>query len=188
MRELTPFQPVGPYFHVMLRDELLGFASLVTGQTRGHRISIEGTVRDGSEAPLADGLVEIWQADAEGRYRHSEDPASGSVDPAFGGYGRAATDAQGRFRFDTIRPGRVAGPDGQLQAPHILMAILAPGILTRYWTRLYFENERSNATDQVLQLVPPARRDTLLAREESTGRYRFDVIIQGAGETVFFEA
>lgn len=183
MRELTPFQPVGPYFHVMLRDEPLGVANLITDQTRGHHIGIEGTVLDGSGAPMTDALVEIWQADADGHYGPGRDG-----DPGFGGYGRAATDDQGRFRFETIKPGRVVGPDGQLQAPHILVAVLAPGVLTRYWTRLYFDDESSNETDGVLRLVPPERRGTLIARKAADRRYRYDVVIQGPGETVFFDA
>ncbi len=186
MADLTPFQPVGPYFHVMLRDEPLGVAILLSADARGQRIVIEGAVLDGAGAPLTDALVEIWQADAEGRYHHPGDPAS--ADAAFGGYGRVATDSQGRFRFETIKPGRVPGPEGRTQAPHVLVGLLAPGVLTRYWTRLYFEDEPSNAADHVLRLVPSERRQTLLARATGDGRYTFDIVIQGARETVFFEA
>lgn len=195
--ELTPFQPVGPYFHVMLRGEARGVASLVTGATRGERIVIGGAVLDGSGAPVTDALVEIWHADAEGRYPHPGDPSSALADPAFRGYGRVATGGEGRFEFRTIRPGPVpsatAGRDDVRggpgpQAPHVLVALLAPGILTRYWTRIYFEDEPSNADDRVLKTVPSARRHTLLARPQSPGRYRFDLVIQGPGETVFFDA
>ena len=194
--ELTPFQPVGPYFHVMLREELRGTASLVTSATRGERIVTEGAVLDGARGPLPDALVEIWQADADGRYAHPADPASALADRAFAGYGRVATDGAGRFRFETVRPGRVPAParthDGALeaasQAPHLLVALFAPGILTRYWTRMYFEDEPSNSADPVLQTVPAARRHTLIARAEARGRYRFDLIIQGPDETVFLDA
>ena len=186
--ELTPFQPVGPYFHVMLRDEPPGVASLVTADTRGERIVIEGAVRDGAGKPVTDALVEIWQADAGGRYGHPGDPGSPLADASFGGYGRVATDREGRFRFETIRPGRVPGPDARLQAPHVLVSLFAPGIVTRCWTRIYFEDEASNAADAVLELVPTARRDTLLARLTAPGCYVFDIILQGSGETVFFEA
>jgi protocatechuate 3,4-dioxygenase alpha subunit len=188
MADLTPFQPVGPYFHVMLRGEPPGLTSLVAGATRGTRIVIEGAVLDGSGAPLTDGLVEIWQADADGRYHHPDDRAPGRADEAFGGYGRVATDDRGRFRFETIRPGQVQGPGGRVQAPHVLVSLLAPGVLTRYWTRLYFDDEPSNATDPVLQHVPPERRGTLLARASGDGRFRFDIVLQGPGETVFFDA
>ncbi len=185
---LTPFQPVGPYFHVMLRDEPSGVASLVSADTRGERIAIDGAVLDGADAPMSDALVEIWQADAGGCYAHPEDPRSAAADPAFGGYARVATDPQGRFRFDTIKPGRVAGPDGRAQAPHVLVGLLAPGVLTRYWTRLYFEDEPSNESDDVLHRVPAGRRHTLLARAAGPGRYTFDIIVQGSRETVFFDA
>jgi protocatechuate 3,4-dioxygenase alpha subunit len=187
MSELTPFQPVGPYFHVMLRGAPAGCASLVTDQTRGQRITIQGTVFDGSATPMTDALIEIWQADADGRYRHPEDPASASADPAFAGHGRTATDDGGLFSFETVKPGAVTGPNGRPQAPHVLLSVLAPGVLTRYWTRMYFEDEPSNAQDPILQLVPPDRRDTLLARSLAGG-YRFDVVIQGVRETVFFDA
>jgi protocatechuate 3,4-dioxygenase alpha subunit len=186
--DLTPFQPVGPYFHVMLRNEPLGAASLLSADTRGRRIVIEGAVVDGAGLPVTDALVEIWQADADGRYQHSGDPAHPQADVAFGGYGRVATDAQGRFRFETIKPGRVPAIDGRRQAPHVLVGLLAPGILTRYWTRLYFDGEPSNAADDVLRLVPSGRRDTLLARARGDGHYTFDIVLQGPRETVFFEA
>jgi protocatechuate 3,4-dioxygenase alpha subunit len=184
----TPFQPVGPFFHVMLRDETPGAASLVPADTPGQRIVIEGAVLDGAGTPLTDALVEIWHADAAGRYRHADDPSSRLAEPQFGGYGRVATDDRGRFRFDTIKPGAVPGPGGRAQAPHVLVSLLAPGILTRYWTRLYFDDEPSNATDPVLERVPQARRATLLARTAGEGRYEFDIVVQGPNETVFLEA
>jgi protocatechuate 3,4-dioxygenase alpha subunit len=187
MPELTPFQPVGPYFHVMLRDEPAGYASLVTRDTVGTHVTIEGAVLDGASAPVTDALVEIWQADASGQYAHTENPGIGSADPAFRGYGRTATDGSGRFRFDTVKPGAVAGPDGP-QAPHILIAVFAPGILTRYWTRIYFDDEPSNQHDAVLHLVPAHRRSTLLATASAPGRYTFDIRLQGDCETIFFEA
>ena len=110
-----------------------------------------------------------------------------NVPQQFGGYGRVATDDRGRFRFDTIKPGAVPGPGGRAQAPHVLVSLLAPGILTRYWTRLYFDDEPSNATDPVLERIPQARRATLLARTAGEGRYEFDIVVQGPNETVFLE-
>jgi protocatechuate 3,4-dioxygenase alpha subunit len=188
MSGLTPFQPVGPFFHVWLRGEPRGSASLVTAGARGRRITIEGALLDGAAAPMTDGLIEIWQADADGRYRAGREAGAEAADPAFAGYGRTATDAEGRFRFETVTPGSVPGPGGRRQAPHVLVGVFAPGILSRYWTRLYFDDEPANAEDPILQLVPARRRDTLLARTAGDGRYRFDIVLQGARETVFFEA
>lgn len=185
---LTPFQPVGPYFHVMLRDERPGIARLVDDDTPGQRIVIEGTVFDGSRVPVTDGLVEIWQADADGRYVPAETSVANAAGRAFTGYGRVATDTEGGFRFETVKPGPVRGPDGETQAPHVLVSFFAPGVLTRYWTRAYFDDEPSNATDRVLQVVPAGRRDTLVARTVAGSRYRFDIVLQGVQETVFFDA
>ena len=186
---VTPFQTIGPYFQVMLRDTPRGSGSLVSDNARGQRIAIDGTVYDGAHVPVLDALIEIWQADADGRYRHPDDPRSESADQAFDGYGRAATDEDGRFRFETVKPGSVDGPDGKPQAPHVLVSILARGVLTRYWTRMYFEDEtEANGKDAILQLVPAARRDTLLGRKTGDGTYRFDLVIQGPRETVFFDA
>lgn len=183
--DLTPFQPVGPYFHVML--DYLGRVSRLAGDgARGERITIEGVLRDGAGRPLPDGMIEVWQADADGRYHHPEDSASPAADPHFWGYGRVDTDDAGRYRFETIKPGRVAGPSGTLQAPHILVSVYAPGILTRFTTRLYFEGDSDNDADPILTLVPADRRQTLLATRGGEA-YRFDIVLQGEGETVFFE-
>jgi protocatechuate 3,4-dioxygenase, alpha subunit len=184
MSSLTPFNTVGPFFKVMLRHRPEGSDSLVTDATRGERITIEGRLTDGAGSPILDGLVEIWQADAEGRYRHPGDPRSGGADPHFTGFGRVSTGVDGTFAFHTIKPGIVA--DGQ--APHILVSVFARGIMTRCWTRLYFEGEPRNQTDPILALVPPDRRGTLLARQTAGGRYRFDILLQGGKETVFFDA
>lgn len=181
--KLTPFSTIGPFFRVALNDRPEGVDTLVTAGTRGQRITIEGTLTDGAGQAVLDGLVEIWQADAAGRYRHPEDPQHASADPAFRGFGRVSTGAGGAFVFHTIRPGQAAA-----QAPHILVSILARGVMTRCWTRLYFEDEPLNATDATLARVPEARRATLLARKIADGRYRFDIVLQGERETVFFEA
>jgi len=185
---LTPFNTVGPFFKVMLRHRPEGSDSLVTDATRGERLTIEGRLTDGAGAPILDGLVEIWQADAAGRYRHPGDPRGGDADPHFTGFGRVSTGVDGTFAFHTIRPGLISSPDGRVQAPHILVSVLARGIMTRCWTRLYFEDEDLNRTDPTLALVPAGRRDTLLARKVTDGRYRFDIVLQGERETVFFDA
>jgi protocatechuate 3,4-dioxygenase alpha subunit len=188
MMQLTPFSTVGPFFKLLVRDREEGVDTLVTDATRGERITIEGRLLDGAGAPIDDGLIEIWQADAEGRYHHPQDARASSADPAFTGFGRAATGAAGRFVFHTIRPGAVPGPDGRPQAPHILVGVMARGVMSRCWTRLYFEDQPANAGDPVLQLVPAARRETLIARSAGEGHYRFDIVIQGENETVFFDA
>jgi protocatechuate 3,4-dioxygenase alpha subunit len=188
MSELTPFSTVGPFFKLLVRDRAEGTDVLVTAATRGRRITIEGTLRGGDGEPIDDGLIEIWQADANGCFQHPEDPRAGSADPAFTGFGRAATGPPGTFLFQTVKPGSVPGPDGRPQAPHILLSVMARGIMSRCWTRIYFDDETANEGDAILRLVPPDRRATLIARTIGDGRYRFDVVVQGAGETVFFDA
>ena len=185
MRGLTPFQTLGPFFDFGLIIPDGGIVAQPSAA--GRHMTIEGTVFDGAGAVLPDALIEIWQANAAGRYRHQADEHGAPLDPAFDGFGRVATDDLGRFAFTTVRPGRVKGPEGSLQAPHLAVGVLARGLLTRLVTRIYFEDESSNGEDAVLALVPPARRPTLLAREIGAGRYHFDIVLQGALETVFFD-
>lgn len=185
MAGLTPFQTLGPFFDFGL---VIPDGEIVAGPAAaGRHITIEGTVRDGAGDVLPDALIEVWQANAAGKYRHPHDRQDLPVDPVFNGFGRVATDDYGRFTFTTIVPGRVPGPDGALQAPHLAIGFLARGLLTRLVTRMYFEDEPSNAEDAVLALVPGARRGTLLARRVDDDRYRFDIVLQGPGETVFFD-
>lgn len=188
LSRLTPFSTVGPFFKLLVRDRPEGTDCLVTDATRGERITITGTLIAGDGAPVEDGLVEIWQADANGHYHHPGDADSDLADPAFTGFGRAATGRGGAFRFQTIRPGIVPGPAEEKQAPHILVSVMARGVMSRCWTRLYFEDESLNATDPLLQLVPAQRRETLMARRKRAGEYEFDIVLQGERETVFFDA
>jgi protocatechuate 3,4-dioxygenase alpha subunit len=185
MSGITPSQTVGPYFGIMVR----GRASCrqVSDATAGTRITIEGQLFDGQGRVIPDALVETWQADSSGRYAHPEDPGAGSADPTFNGYGWAHTREDGGFRFKTIKPGPVPGPDGGALAPHVVVSVMARGILTRFVTRLYFEDEAANAQDPILARVPADRRHTLIARHAGEGRYQFNVVMQGAGETVFFD-
>ena len=185
MSGLTPFQTLGPFFDfgLVIRDG--GIVAQPGAQ--GRHVVIEGVVRDGEGAVLPDALVEIWQANAAGKYRHPADDQDRPLDPAFDGFGRVATDDQGQFSFKTVVPGRVAGPNGKVQAPHLAVGVLARGLLTRLVTRLYFEDEPSNADDPILALVPAGRRSTLLAKRVGPDRYRFDIKLQGEGETVFFD-
>jgi protocatechuate 3,4-dioxygenase alpha subunit len=178
----TPSQTVGPFFAFALPYE--GGDRLVPGDAQG-AIRIAGTVRDGAGAPVADALLETWQADAAGRYAHPEDDREAA--PGFTGFGRAATDEAGRFAFTTIKPGRVPGPDGRPQAPHIAVSVFARGLLQRLVTRIYFpDEEAANAADPVLTAVAdPAARATLIAVPEDGG-LRFDIHLQGERETAFF--
>jgi protocatechuate 3,4-dioxygenase alpha subunit len=182
---LTPFQTLGPFFDFGLVIPNGGI--IAEPAAAGRHVSIEGVVRDGVNDTLPDALVEVWQANAAGNYRHPADSRGHDVEAAFYGFGRVVTDENGRFTLNTIVPGRVPGPDGSLQAPHLAIGILARGLLTRLVTRLYFQDEPSNGEDSVLALVPAERRSTLLARRIDGDRYRFDIKLQGDGETVFFD-
>ena len=182
---LTPSQTVGPFLHIALRWDDGPF--VVPEGTPG-AFWLNGIVRDGAGAPCPDALVETWQADPAGRFDHPDDPrgaATPSV-PGFRGFGRCDTDAEGRYRILTVRPGPVPGDDGAMQAPHIDVSVFARGLLDRVVTRVYLADEAdANATDPVLRAVEPARRGTLLARADGD-RMRFDIRLQGEGETVFF--
>ncbi|MEP6916693.1 MAG: protocatechuate 3,4-dioxygenase subunit alpha [Acidobacteriota bacterium] len=185
MAGLTPFQTVGPFFDfglVIPRGETLAGPA-----TTGRHIAVDGTLRDGDAAPITDAVIEVWQANAAGRYRHPDDEQDAPLDPAFDGFGRIATDLAGRFAFTTVVPGRVPGADDALQAPHLVIGILGRGLLTRLITRMYFEDDPANREDQVLGLVPAERRPTLIARQTAPDRYQFDIVLQGANETVFFD-
>jgi protocatechuate 3,4-dioxygenase alpha subunit len=194
MAGITPSQTVGPFFAPALTpgkdypwQQPLG-NDLITPDASGQRIHVEGTVLDGDGAPVNDAMIEIWQADAAGRYAHPADKQRPNA--KFTGFGRAGTDAQGRFSFSTIKPGAVAGPDGKQQAPHIAVAVFARGLPRHAYTRIYFADEISNANDPILALVPGDRRATLIARREEkngTPAYVFDIRLQGENETVFFD-
>jgi protocatechuate 3,4-dioxygenase, alpha subunit len=186
----TPSQTVGPFFHLALdRPE---WGDLTAGNPQGERIVIEGRVTDGDGAPVADACLELWQANAAGRYAHPDDTRTDKpLDPNFRGFGRVSTDAEGGFRFTTIRPGPVPGRGNALQAPHIAVAIFARGLLKQLHTRIYFAGEPANDSDPaLLSIDDPAVRQTLLAtRREGSfpATYRFDVVLQGERETAFFE-
>ena len=172
----TPAQTVGPFFHLGCTDAH-AVNCLAGPNAVGERIWLTCCVLDGNGDPLDDAMIEIWQADAEGRYNH----------PDGGGFGRMATDANGECVFETVKPGRVSGNDGELQAPHWNVSVFARGVLKRLVTRIYFSGEASNSEDAVLGLVPEARRGTLMARSSRAGHWRFEVRLSGDGETVFFE-
>jgi protocatechuate 3,4-dioxygenase alpha subunit len=190
----TPSQTVGPFLHVGLAPAPFGFREMFSptvadAGVAGTHIRIEGRVFDGEGTPLPDAMVEIWQADSEGRYAH---PADGRplASNSFRGFGRCPTAKDGGYQFATVIPGPVPGPDGKTQAPHINVGVFSRGILKRLFTRIYFAGNPANAADPILALVPAGRRDTLIAQPDPAkpGVYRFDIRIQGDNETVFFDA
>ncbi len=181
----TPSQTVGPFFHFGLPYE--GDNNLITGDAQGERIVVEGRVTDGAGEPVPDIMIEIWQANSAGKYDHPEDNQDKPVDPGFHGFGRCATDKDGIYRFHTVKPGAVPGPGNTLQAPHLVTFVFGRGMLKQLLTRIYFEDESHNGNDPVLGLVPEARRSTLIARKTNSSTYKLDIVLQGAGETVFFD-
>jgi protocatechuate 3,4-dioxygenase alpha subunit len=191
-RPLTASQTVGPFFHDCLMREDARCDVLCTAATEGTRIRVEGRVIDGDGEPVPDAVLELWQANAHGRYAHPADRRDLPLDRGFTGYGRIATDADGRFAFTTVKPGAVPFDAERQQAPHISIAVLGRGLLNHLYTRLYFHDEPANAVDPLLERIPADRRDTLVARRGEEPRdgvltYRFDVVLQGANETVFLD-
>ena len=186
---LTASQTVGPFFHDCLLREGACINTLVTPTTAGERIRITGRVLDGAGAGVPDAMVEIWQANSYGRHNHPADTRDLPLEPDFIGFGRSGTDDEGRYWFETVKPGPVPFASTGLQAPHISIAVFARGLLNHLYTRLYFADEPANAADPILQLVPEARRPTLIARRsdaDGVATYTFDLVLQGEGETVFF--
>jgi protocatechuate 3,4-dioxygenase, alpha subunit len=185
--QATTSQTIGPYFQIGLN--WLVQDNLAQEGVSGERIRIEGRVLDGDGAPVPDAFLEVWQANAHGKYAHPEDVQPKPIDPKFTGYGRIPTNREGIFRFATIKPGPVPGPEGKEQAPHLLVSVFMRGLLRRLVTRVYFPDEPLNAADYILNLVEPERRSTLIARRISghPGALEWNVILQGSNETVFFD-
>ena len=200
MQELTqlkesPSQTAGPYVHIGcvpnfcditgVYPEDLG-ARMVNAKTKGERITVKGTIYDGTGTPLKDALVEIWQADAAGLYPGNDPP--GAADPNFTGWGRKAGDYDtGEWQFDTIRPGAVPFPDGRMMAPHISLWIVARGINIGLNTRMYFPDADNSADPLLTRIEHQNRVATLIAERETDGVYRFDIYLQGEKETVFLD-
>jgi protocatechuate 3,4-dioxygenase, alpha subunit len=184
----TPSQTVGPFFHFCLTTQKCCIKRIAGPRAKGERVWLKIRVVDGDDVPVDDAMVEIWQANAEGKYNHPDDPQQKSVDSEFVGFGRLGTEEDGSCEFETIRPGRVPGPGDALQAPHLNIAVFGRGMLKQLFTRVYFADDPANPDDPVLALVPPSRRETLLARPDaSPGHWHFDIHLQGAQETVFFD-
>jgi len=192
-------QTAGPYVHIGCTpnfvgingvfDRDLGAGKLYDDQATGTRITIRGTVFDGGGYALKDALVEIWQADAQGLY-NSPSETAGAADPHFTGWGRSPGDMEtGEFLFETIKAGRVPFKDGRFMAPHITFWIVARGINIGLHTRMYFPEEgAANAADPVLARIEHKDRvPTLIAKPDGDNAYRFDIRLQGDGETVFFD-
>ena len=181
-----PAQTVGPFFHFGLTvNTALG--CLTQPKAKGERIRIRFKLLDGEGQPVPDGMIELWQADACGKYNHPGDTQEKTADPAFCGFGRMATDAEGTCLFDTVRPGPVPDSRGGCQASHINVSVFARGLLGRLCTRLYFDSDRLLEEDAVLSLVPPDRRQTLIATRDASGVWNFEIHLQGEQETVFFD-
>jgi len=191
-------QTAGPYVHIGCVPSFAGLKgmyggkdlgeTMITGEAAGERIVIEGHVYDGSGAPLKDALLEIWQPDAAGLF-NSPTETRGQADPHFTGWGRQPTDgATGKYRFDTIMPGAVPWPTGQMQAPHCVVWVVARGINLGLNTRVYFDDHaETHATDPVLNKIELAHRRATLVASRDGNTFTFDIHLQGAHETVFFD-
>ena len=203
-RIVTPSQTVGPYIRIGLEE----ITPLAGQDIPGERITISGRLLDGEGNGVNDGMIETWQANARGKYAHLEDFQDKQTTPGFTGFGRVWTNSEGGFRFETIKPGAVqfndvapwndAGPwndvapwkNSDKQAPHIVVSVFARGLLKHLVTRIYFKDDPLLADDPVLKRVKDAaRRETLLAVPDSgnPGTYLWDIVLQGVGETVFFD-
>lgn len=185
--QATSSQTVGPYFRIgmtwLFKDDLTGPG------IAGERIVIAGKVLDADGHGVSDALLEFWQANAQGKYAHPEDKQEKSAEPGFLGFGRVPTSEDGTFRFTTIKPGGVPGPEGKRQAPHIVVSVFMRGLLRRLITRIYFPDEPANSSDFALSLVEPARRGTLIAKRSAHDKstLEWNVVLQGPEETVFFD-
>jgi protocatechuate 3,4-dioxygenase alpha subunit len=190
MAKLTPTAEItlGPFFPRRYVDPGANDLTQLAGRrARGEPIEIHGRVTAADGVPMDNLVLEVWQADATGIFRHPADPRHRDADPDFFGWGRAATDADGHYRFLTIRPGAYAMPDGTRRAPHVNLLVVFSGLMRQLQTVVFFDGEPGNATDPVLAAVAPAAlRSRLVATRDDAG-YRFDIRLRGDGETPFFD-
>lgn len=188
----TPSQTAGPYVHIGLMptyagnpgyyDAEIGVSPIAEG-AQGEVIEITGAVIDGTGWALRDALIESWQADASGRFA-----GEAGADPAVSGLCRFAADAvSGEFALRTVKPGPVPARGGRMQAPHISLWIVARGINIGLQTRIYFEDEDNSADPLLARIEQRPRVETLIAKRIAPGKYRFDIRLQGEGETVFLD-
>ena len=184
---LTSSQTVGPF--VAISFDKYAVTDVAPAGIAGERYVIRGRVLDGDGAPVTDAVVETWQANAHGKYAHTEDVQEKPLEEDFKGFGRVLTGTDGAFQITTIKPGPVPGPNGAMQAPHLAVIIFMRGLLKHLATRIYFPDEPANADDPVLALVPPERRATLVAKRVSSRPdvLEWNVLLQGKDETVFFD-
>ena len=185
--QATTSQTVGPYFKIGL--QWLNRENLAAEGVSGERVTIQGRVVDGDGVPVPDAFLEIWQANAHGKYAHPEDTQNKPLEAGFHGHGRVPVNKDGIFRFATIKPGPVPGPDRKDQAPHLLVSVFLRGVLRRLVTRMYFPDDPGNSGDCILNLVEPERRSTLTAKKlaDQPGALEWNVVLQGTNETVFFD-
>jgi protocatechuate 3,4-dioxygenase alpha subunit len=192
----TTWQTVGPFFKIGLA--WLYREDLADANVLGEHIEITGHVFDADGNTVPDAVLELWQANSQGKYAHPEDEQNKPIDAGFSGFGRIATDDQGRFRFTTIKPGQVPAPEisgkagtawAPLQAPHINVSVCTRGLLRRLVTRIYFPDDAANAADFALLKVAPARRSTLIAKRSanSPSKFEWNLVLKGSNETVFFD-
>lgn len=177
----TASQTVGPFFHVYFKAETMS-GKMYASDAAGDHVRLTFRVFDANGLPIPDALIELWQANASGEY-------SAGKHSTKDGFGRMATTDEGVCVFETVRPGRVPGPYGPLQAPHINVIVLARGLLRHFHTRIYFSGDAANAGDAVLALVPEDRQSTLMAYPDgqTPGSWNFDLHLSGERETVFFD-
>jgi protocatechuate 3,4-dioxygenase alpha subunit len=187
----TPSQTVGPFFHYGLIFN--GEDDLLKDGVKGDRITLIGSVFDANGEAIPDAMIEIWQADSIGIYPHPSDSRQNEADPNFRGFGRSDTTRDQLFRFSTIKPGKTLYQDGSAkQAPHINLRVLGRGLLVHLQTRVYFDDEaEENEQDPIFRSLDPERRSTLVAKKDgymgNTTIYRFDIVLQGEQETLFFQ-
>jgi protocatechuate 3,4-dioxygenase alpha subunit len=183
----TASQTVGPF--IAIGVEPVRIENVAPPGVNGERITLKGRVLDGDGQPVTDALVETWQANSHGKYAHPDDVQEKLLEDNFKGLGRVLTNNDGAFRLTTIKPGGVPGPDGTVQAPHMVVIVFMRGLLKHLVTRVYFPDEPANADDPVLKLVPAARHATLIAKKSAAERgvLEWNVVLQGKDETVFFD-
>jgi protocatechuate 3,4-dioxygenase alpha subunit len=184
---ITASQTVGPFFAFSLTAKPLG--QMRQPHTAGEPVRLVIRLLDGEGAPIPDGMIELWQADASGKYAHPEDRQSRAADATFCGFGRMGTDQTGTCVFETIRPGRVPGRRETRQAPHINVIVLGRGMLLPLFTRIYFAGDLANKEDAAMSMVPEDRRPSLFAQPDANrpGTWNFDIHLCGDRETVFFD-
>jgi protocatechuate 3,4-dioxygenase alpha subunit len=179
----TPSQTVGPYFRLGM--DPLNHDHVAPAGANG-LIKVTGRVIDGDQAPIGDCVLEIWQADLAGQYAYIDGKRNPKADASWNGFARVPTDANGSFSFYTVTPGAVADNQGGLQAPHALVMVGMRGLLKFLMTRMYFPGP-ATSSDAVLQSIPAARRATLVATQTAPDQLDFNINMQGAAETVFFD-